>query len=311
MIVTVTANTTIDQTVFVPRFEKNKTIRASSTVQSLGGKPTDASWILGTNGIPSLALGFAAGSTGHKVETLLQARGVMTDFTWVGGDTRINIIIIVEEDPSWSTTITTTTLDITPEQIEQLRRRYQTALDTATVVVTGGTLPRGMTPDFYIDFITLARERGIPVIFDAAETNLKVGLTARPDYIKPNRDELEGLVGRSLPTLDDIYAAAKEIYAQYGTNCVVTLGGDGALAVLPDKAYFIPPLDIEVVSAAGAGDGMLAGLAAAVHRRAPIEEGLRLGAACASAVCLMPGTADCRREDVERLLPQIELRPFP
>jgi len=37
----------------------------------------------------------------------------------------------------------------------------------------------------------------------------------------------------------------------------------------------------------------------------------RLGVAAAAAVCLLPGTADCRREDIERLLPQVTLRPFP
>src|SRR5262249_11843487 len=92
-----------------------------------------------------------------------------------------------------------------------------------------------------------------------------------------------------------------------GTAPIMTFGGEGALAVLPGKAYRIPPLKIEVVSAAGAGDAVLAGVAASIERRQPIEEGLRLGIAAAAAVCLMPGTADCRREDVERFLPQVAL----
>ena len=72
MIVTVTANTTLDQTLFVSAFQKNRTMRATDTVQSMGGKPTDASWILGELGIGSLALGFAAGTTGDRVESMLQ-----------------------------------------------------------------------------------------------------------------------------------------------------------------------------------------------------------------------------------------------
>src|SRR5690606_37884111 len=96
MIVTVTANTTLDLTVFVPALVPGRTIRATKTVQSMGGKPTDASWILGEMGIPSLALGFAAGSTGKKIESMLQARGVITDFDWVKGDTRTNVVIVSE-----------------------------------------------------------------------------------------------------------------------------------------------------------------------------------------------------------------------
>jgi fructose-1-phosphate kinase PfkB-like protein len=83
------------------------------------------------------------------------------------------------------------------------------------------------------------------------------------------------------------------------------------LAVLPDRAYRIPPLKVDVVSAAGAGDAVLAGITASVFRHQPIEEGLRLGFAAATAVLMQPGTADCRRVDVEAFMPQIELIPHP
>jgi 1-phosphofructokinase family hexose kinase len=312
MIVTVTANTTLDITVVVPYFEKNRTIRATETVHSMGGKPTDASWILGEIGIPSLALGFAAGAIGKKIENMLQARGATTDFIWVGGESRINTIIIGDDGSErWATTITTLTLEVSTEHIESLRQQYSAALETATCVVIGGTLPAAMQPSFYVEFIGMARGRGVPVIFDAAEPNLSVGLSARPNYIKPNHDELAGLAGRPVATLQAAYEAGREIQARYGASPIITLGKDGALAVLPDRAYFIPTLNVEVVSASGAGDAVLAGLAAAVSRGQPIEEGLRLGFAAATAVCLQLGTADCCRADVERFLPAIELRQYP
>lgn len=310
MIVTVTANTTLDLTVFVPALVPGRTIRATKTVQSMGGKPTDASWILGEMGIPSLALGFAAGSTGKKIESMLQARGVITDFDWVKGDTRTNVVI-VSEGESQQTTITTTTMEVEAEHLQSLRWRFSGILDQATCVITGGTLPKGVEPEFYTDFITLAREKNVPVIFDAAEPNLSAGLKARPSFIKPNKDELEQLTGKPVASISAAYRAAKDILEQTGTSVIVTLGGEGALAVLPDKSYLIPPLPIEVVSAAGAGDGVLAGLAASIHRGEPIEEGLKLGIAAASAVCLMPGTADCRRADVERLYSQVKIQPYP
>jgi 1-phosphofructokinase family hexose kinase len=310
VIVSVTANTTLDLNLFVPTFAKNRTLRATKTVQGLGGKPTDASWILGELGISSLALGFAAGATGKKVESMLQAKGVITDFIWVPGDSRINVVMIVE-DEGWQTTITTTTLEIMPEQIETLRQRYCAALDEATVVITGGTLPKGMNASYYVEFMCMGRDRDVPVVFDAAEPNLSAGLSARPTYIKPNKDELEGLVGRPLKAIDDLYHAGREIYDQYGACPIITLGEEGGLAVLANRAYRIPPLKVNVVSAAGAGDAVLAGIAASIHRGQPIEEGLRLGFAAATAVLLQPGTADCRRADVEAFLPQIELIPYP
>ncbi len=310
MILTVTANTTIDYTLFVPQFEMNRTHRATSTTYGMGGKPTDASLILGEMGIPSLALGFAAGAAGERAKAMLHARGVTTDFTPVDGETRINVIIISENDHGHAT-ITTSSLDVTAAHIAALREKFLAALPQADCLVIGGTLPKAVPPTFYVEFITLAREQGVPVIFDADEPNLSVGLTARPTYIKPNRDELARLTGQPVNTLEEAYRAGRAIYEQYGTCPIITLGGDGGLAVLPDRAYRIPPIPVNVASPAGAGDAVLAGLAASFGRKQPIEEGLRLGFAAATAVCLMPGTADCRREDVERFLPQVELIPYP
>jgi len=310
MIVTVTPNTTIDQTLFVPTFPKNKTIRATHTIQSMGGKPTDAAWIMGKIGIPSLALGFKAGSLGVLKETMLHAHGVETDFIPVGGSTRLNTVIISADDGAHST-ITTSTLEVTDEQIDALKQQFESKLDEATCVITGGTLPKAVPPSFYTDIIGMARKRDIPVIFDADEPNLSAGLQSRPSYIKPNRDELSALVGRTIKTLDEAYQAGREIIDRYGTQPIITLGGEGALAVLTDTAYRIPPIDVEVVSPAGAGDGVLAGLATSIYRGQPIEAGLKQGVAFATAVLLQAGTAAYEVADMERFLPQVELIAYP
>jgi 1-phosphofructokinase family hexose kinase len=309
MIVTVTPNTTLDQTLFVSAFQKGRTIRATQSVQSMGGKPTDASFILGELGLPSLALGFAAGAVGDRVETMLRARGVTTDFIRVGGESRLNVIIVDESDNT-HTSITTSSLDVQPVHTVMLRQQFERALGEASCVVLGGTLPNGIPPKFYADLIRLARTRGLPVIFDASGPNLNAGLTGRPTFIKPNRDELAGLAGGPVESLEQAYRIGRMVLDRYDTAPIITLDDEGGLAVLPDRTYRIPAIPVEVVSAAGAGDAILAGLAAAFERGLSVEDGLRLGFAAATAVCLTPGTADCRKEDVQRFLPQIELIPY-
>lgn len=305
MIVTLTPNTALDQTLLVPSFALNQTIRADDMIFGMGGKPTDAAWILGEMGIPCLALGFAAGVFGRKAAEMLAARGVTVDFTWVGGETRLNTVIASAE--GGQTTITTSTLEVDSAQIDALRSRFTAALESMTCLVIGGSLPRGVTPALYVELIGLARERSIPVIFDADEPNLSAGLAAQPDYVKPNRHELERLTGRRIDSRDDALAAARLVAARYHTTPVVTLGKDGMVALDGERAYYLPALDVQVVSSAGAGDAVLAGLAASLALGGTPEDGLRLGAAAAAAVCLLPATADCRREDIERLLPQVRL----
>ncbi len=310
MIVSLTPNTTLDLTVFVPALETNTTIRATRAYHSMGGKPTDAAWILGRMGVGSLALGLAAGAVGEKVKRMLESLGVTADFIEVGGETRINTVII-DESTSEHTTITTASMNVELQHVEALLARYQAALPSATVVITGGSLPPGMSPDFYADAIELAREANVPVIFDAAEPNLSAGLAARPTFIKPNEHELSALVGRKLDTDVELYQAGREIMERFGTQVVVTRGKDGALALLNDHSYRIPPIAVEVSSPAGAGDAVLAGLAHALHHDSPLEEGLRLGIAAATAVCLQPGTAAYDVADMERFLPQVEIISYP
>ena len=310
MIVSLTPNTTIDLTVFVPKLITDTTLRASRTVYSLGGKPTDASWILGRMGVGSLALGLAAGSVGHKVNVMLEAYGVTTDFVSAEGETRINTVII-DESTGEHTTITSASMFVKPSHLDALRERYRAALKSASVVITGGSLPPGMEPEFYVEAIHMAREQGVPVLFDASQPNLEVGLRARPTFIKPNNHELSALVGKELDSAEALYASASDVLARYGSEVVISRGNKGVLAVLREGSYRIPPIPVDVSSPAGAGDALLAGLAHAVHHGRPIEDGLRLGVAAATAVCLQPGTAAYELADMRRFLPRVELIPYP
>lgn len=306
MIVTVTPNTSMDLIYFIPSWELNRTLRASHVLQSLGGKPTDASYILGELGIPSLALGFAASMAGETIKGFLKSKGVTVDFLPVAGESRRNLIIVCE-DGSGQTAITADSLMTTEDDLRALREKYITALNDATCVVLGGTLPKAMRPDYYTDFIALARGRGVPVVFDAVEPNLTAGLKSHPNYAKPNQDELSQFGGFRVETIDDAYRVGRAMFEQYGTQPIITLGEEGGLAVLSDRAYRIPPIPIDVVAASGAGDAVLAGITASIHQGQPIEEGIRLGFAAATAVCLMPGTAECRKADIEYFLPQVQL----
>jgi 1-phosphofructokinase family hexose kinase len=309
MIVTVTLNPAVDRTYFIKDFVWNRTIRASQSVLGMGGKATDASWVLGELGYANLALGFAAGDTGRLMEKMLRQRGCKTDFVRVEGDTRTNIVIAGSEGRGQST-LTEPGLQIESRYMEKFRKKFSASLQKASCVLIGGSLPPGLDTSIYTGLVKQARLAGLPVVFDASGLGLKAGMEGRPTIAKPNIDEIAELYGRPVTTIEEAYKAGRELQDKYGAALVITLGSEGALAVLPGRAYRIPVLKIPVTSTAGAGDAVLAGLAAALSQGKPIEDGLRLGFAAAAAVCLMPATADCRKADVERLLPQIELAPY-
>jgi len=310
MIVTVTPNTGIDLTLLVPEFVLNKTIRASQSALGMGGKATDVSWILGRMGVPNLAIGFAAGNTGKQMVKMLEERGSLTDFVWAGGETRRNTIII-SQDGRGQSTFTVSTLEVSPRHLRKFFKVFQDALNQVTCLVLGGSLPKGVPTSFFNSLIEMAHEQSIPVLFDASGPGLLSGLSARPDLIKPNRVELEEITGSTIQSNEAAYQAARQIQQEYGANVIATMGRQGAFAVLPDRGYWIPGLKLEVVSSAGAGDGVLAGLAVAYSQKKPVEEGLRLGFALANAVLLTLPTADFDLKDLGCLYPLIELNPYP
>ena len=303
MIVTLTPNTGIDHTVRIPGFPLNSTIRALESAWGMGGKATDVSWTLGKLGVPTRALGFAAGPNGVRMEKMLLERGVETDFVWVEGETRLNTIVVVSGQGQ--STITSSSLHVSPEHLSELTARYQKALEGASCVVMGGSLPSGLPLEFYGEAISQAHERGVRVIFDSSGPSLITGLKSRPDIVKPNLVELGDLLGYVPTSHADVRAAARKLCDELGTGVIVTLGAEGAMAVFGESTYFIEPLSLPVVSSAGAGDGVLAGMALAYLRNESFEYGLRHGFALAGAILQTLATADLRVEDYEGLLPQI------
>jgi 1-phosphofructokinase len=308
MIISLTPNTCIDHTLRVSSFELNKTIRSTGSAWGMGGKAADASWILGKLGIPSRALGFAAGPNGLRMQAMLQERGVETDFVWVQGETRLSTVLVV--DGGGQSTITASSLKVSAGDVSELDARLRDALEPASCLVLGGSLPDGVAPEFYVEAIERARGQGVPVIFDASGPLLAAGLRAHPDLVKPNLAELGELLGHEPASQQEAYQAAREIQAEYGSDLIVTMGAQGALAVFGDRAYFIPPVSVPVLSAAGTGDGVLAGMALAYSRREPREVGLRHGFALAGAILQTLATADFELEEYQALLPQIRIEPF-
>ncbi|HEU4744707.1 MAG TPA: hexose kinase, partial [Anaerolineales bacterium] len=303
--ITLTPNTGIDFTLKLSSFQLNSTIRALDSAWGMGGKATDVSWTLGKLGVPTRALGFAAGPNGLRMESMLRERGVETDFTWVDGETRLNTIIVVAGEGQ--STITSSTLQVVPGHVSEFAVRYQKALEGASCVVMGGSLPGGVPVEFYADAIAQAHEQSVPVIFDSSGPSLRAGIKSRPDVIKPNLTELRELLGDVPASQSDVRRAAETLRDEYGSNVIITMGPEGAVAVLSSGSYFIHPLSIPVESAAGAGDGVLAGMALAYLHQEPLEYGLLHGFALAGAILKTLPTADLEVEDYEELLTQLRI----
>lgn len=304
MIISVTPNPAVDQTVWLDGLELGRVNRTHESQLDPAGKGVNVSRMVHRLGWPTVAFGFLGGETGALVRNSLEAEGVQHHFVSVPGRTRISMTIC---EPGRWTSLFGGGPRVSPVHRARLDELVSFWLRAARVLVLAGSLPPGLPDDAYVRWIRAARERGVKVVLDATGAPLRLGLAAGVDLVKPNLAEAESLLGRPLPDLPSQLAGAAQIarLGGAGTTVVLSLGERGALCVRDREGLRAFPPHVPHHSTVGSGDSMVAGLAVALARGDPLAEGLRLGTAAGAATAMTPGTALGTREAVERLLPEV------
>ena len=102
-------------------------------------------------------------------------------------------------------------------------------------------------------------------------------------------------------------AIAKRLATSHGMTAIITLGGDGAIAVTPDGDWRIGALPITPKDTTGAGDAFCGVLAAALDGGLDMTGALRHASVAGSLACLTEGAMPAmpRQADIEARLDQI------
>ena len=79
-------------------------------------------------------------------------------------------------------------------------------------------------------------------------------------------------------------------------------------SVCADGVYQAIVPRIDAVNTVGCGDSMIAGFALGFERRLSVQETLRLASAISASAALREETGFFVKEDMERILPQIEIK---
>lgn len=307
MILTLTPNPTIDYTIFTRGLKPGDVNRFRDFQIDPAGKGINVTRMVHRLGWPTIAFGFIGGDIGHMVELALDSEGVQYHFVMVPGQTRLNInIMSIEGDDRSGTNFYGPGPTVDGEHHERLDGMLRFWLQAARLLVLAGSLPPGVPPGFYAAYIRLAREQNIRTILDTSGEALRAGLAERPDLVKPNREELEELLGHDLSGTDEIIRGARDL-ARAGTAVVVSLGAEGAICAQGEKTWLAAPPRVELRSTVGSGDSFVAGLALSMVRGEAITEGLRLGSAAGAATAMARGTALGTAPEVASLMPLVRI----
>lgn len=309
MIVTVTPNPAVDQTAWVERLAPGEVHRVLETHVDPAGKGINASRMVHRLGWPTIAFGFLAGDTGNIIRRALESEGVQFHFVPISGQTRVNQTVV--EQSGQATSFYGPGPSVTPAAIASLRGLIEVWLPACRVLVLAGSLPPETPLDLYAAVVRVARAQGVKVFVDADGEALETAVAAGPDLIKPNAAEAERLLGRPLGDERAVAAAAHELNERGVGTVVISMGARGAVCAQGGRAWLVRPPSVERRSTVGSGDAMVAGLAVSMARGDAVEDGLALGAAAGAATAMSEGTALGRREDVDALLPRVEVEVLP
>jgi 6-phosphofructokinase 2 len=307
MILTVTPNPTIDRVIFCRNFALDTVVRAEGEAISPCGKGVNASMALHELGADTLVLGLEAGFTGSHHAHLLDELGIKHDFLPGCGETR-TLIVLVDRAVGQQTSISAPTLRAGPEHLQQLAGRVKAHSNRAWGLISGGSLPPGLPIDSHARLLRHGQEAGLVTLLDSSGEPLRQGLAAKPNILKINQREMSELDPDAPNEVDELAEGLQRRLGAWASDAViVTLGAKGSLAVTGDGVYWAKAVDVPVVNTAGAGDALSAGIMLARSRGDGWLAALALGTAAAASVVMTEGTGICFRDEVDRLLAQVEV----
>lgn len=307
MILTVTANAAIDKRYVVNSYDVGEVNRLKSCVANAGGKGINVARVGHLAGEETIATGFLGGHSGEFIAEHVQEQGIRSEFVWCEGESR-TCINIWDEEKKEQTEFLEPGFSVTEKECARLLEHYEELLPECQVVTISGSTPKGAGADLYKEMIKKAKERNIPVLLDTSGQLLKDCVSAAPTLIKPNIDEIRQLTGKDMDSKEDMVEAAEMLLEEGIDTIVISLGGDGSLAVSRKGAYEVKVPRIDAVNTVGCGDSMIAGLAAGISRGYSMEDTLRLASAVSAANAMRMETGFIVKDDMEALLPQIEIK---
>ncbi|TQK42462.1 fructose-1-phosphate kinase [Streptomyces sp. SLBN-118] len=258
MIVTITPNPSLDRSFELERLFRGEINRAAVDRVDPGGKGVNVSRALNAAGHPTTAVLPLGGFSGMLLSELLRRQGIEVATVRLRGETRINISVV--EASGALTKINAPGPELTAEESAALlaTARGFTGPETDWLACCG-SLPRGLAPGWYADLVAQVHDGGARMALDTSGPALLAALTARPDVVKPNREELAEAVGRELATVGDAVDAAGELRERGAQQVLASLGADGMLLIAGEGSWYGSAPVAAVRSDVGAGDASLAG----------------------------------------------------
>lgn len=287
-LVTLTLNPCVDVSYDVTRLIEDQKVHANANRFDPGGNGVNVARALKRLQVPAVACAALGGEIGALFERLVSGQVDQLHAVRIAGETRINVTLL-QQQPRAQYEVSGVGPTLDAATLQRIAADVLRLAGGGFAVLTGSRMP-GVPTDYYAGLIERLRAQGARAVVDAQGEMLAQAISARPFLIKPNRFEMEQLLGRRLADTEEVISAAQSVCARGVGWVCVSLGAEGAVLASRDAVYVGRAPQVPVVSTVGAGDSMVAGLLSGFARADAPADALRLALACGSGTAAQPGT---------------------
>lgn len=298
-ILTLTLNPALDLTVRLARLEPGEVNRSETLLTHAAGKGVNVAQVLADLGHELTVSGFLGEGNPQAFEALIAQRGFTDAFIRVHGETRSNIKIA--EQDGRVTDINAPGPQVTEQAQNALLDKLAQIAPGFDAVVVAGSLPRGVSPQWFKGLLEQLKRYGLKVALDTSGEALRAGLLAGPWLVKPNTEELA-------EALDNATDGVSQLQRQGVEHVVVSDGAAGVSWYSPKAALQATPPKVTVASTVGAGDSLLAGMLHGLLTGNTPEQTLRRATAIAAMAVTQIGFGISDHAQLARLESGVQVR---
>jgi 1-phosphofructokinase family hexose kinase len=306
LILTVTINPSVDRNIQVDRLVFEDRAYILDRKDSAGGRGMNASRVLHSYGAKTLAIVTSGGGIGQRLEKLAGKSGFPVKVVPIHNETRVNLTITDKQ--GLALRLNERGPKIKPEELTRVEKSVANRLETASWLMLCGSIPPGVSTDFYTKLIGLAREHKVKTMLDTDGDALLHGIEAGPSIVSPNQPEAERLLNRALITRVQFLEAATRIKAMGAEAVMLSLGGRGVVAVNENQLLEVIPPRTDAVSPLGAGDALAAAYVWAATKKKDFADCVRWAVAAGTASAKLPGLEFASLEQTKEVYKSVEVR---
>lgn len=303
MILTITANPSVDMSYQLDSFNIDGVTRTDKVIKHAGGKGIHVGYVLNDLGEDVVHSGFVGGKLGEFIEENLEERGQKAKFIKIKEPTR-NCLAILHEGKQ--TEILEAGPTISQAEREEFIEKLDEISEDCSVISMSGSLPKGLDSSFYKEVIAYGKSHNKFVAVDTSGQTLKdvVNAEIKPNLIKPNETEVADLLGEEI-TKDNIKDALKKAPLSEIEYVIVSLGKDGAVVKAGDRIFKASVPKVTAINPVGSGDSSLAGAIYAISKDKKPEEVIKTSMTCGLLNVLTEEIAHIEIEKFDKYYEQI------